>query len=100
MEDNDGAIQTEYICVDLQQASQFIGHSVEDSLPVSIPLNTLEELFSWVPNDPEDYGQFFSIATELHNPKVVPKGAPKTLVCHDMKGGYLSDRFVFVLMLA
>lgn len=78
--------------VDLIKPTQFTGRSVESGVPVTLPLKTLEELFAWEPNDLNDKGQPYSVATVPHCPKLIPSDAVKTLVCHDMMGGYLQDR--------
>lgn len=56
-----------------------------------LPLKTFEELDSWSSGDLIDC----RVSTvPLADRKGRPKGIPKTLVCHDMCGGYLTDRFV------
>lgn len=71
--------------------------------PVTKPLFHLQQLLEWVPpatevpNDgvPNDETHYF------HIPKLLPRESPLaentgplTLVCHDMKGGYIEDRYV------
>ena len=62
----------------------------ETGAPVSRPLKTLEELFSW-----RQGFDFFNVATVplIEQNRAVEK-RPRTLVCHDMKGGYIEDRSV------
>nr|XP_006823731.1 PREDICTED: cytosolic endo-beta-N-acetylglucosaminidase-like [Saccoglossus kowalevskii] len=58
--------------------------------PICQPLKTLESVLSWQPGD-----DCFNIATQaLVKNNVEKKVRPHTLVCHDMAGGYLLDRFV------
>lgn len=59
-----------------------------------LPLKTFEELDSWSSGDLIDC----RVSTvPLENRKGKPKGIPKTLVCHDMCGGYLTDRYNAIL---
>ena len=81
------------VSVKFNQENPFKGPSVQGDLPISYPLNNLDQLLEWKPNDPEDHGQLFSVASVPHSPKIISETATKTLMCHDMKGGYLNDRF-------
>ena len=62
----------------------------ETGAPVSRPLKTLEELLSW-----RQGFDFFNVATvPLTEQNRTIEKRPRTLVCHDMKGGYIEDRSV------
>jgi len=66
------------------------GFDPETGAPVSQPLKTLEELLSW-----RQGFDFFNVATVplTEQNRTIEKRA-RTLVCHDMKGGYIEDRSV------
>lgn len=66
------------------------GFDSETCSPVSRPLKTLEEVLSW-----RQGFDFFNVATVplSENSRKMEK-RPRTLVCHDMKGGYIEDRSV------
>ena len=83
----------------LDKPNPFTGASVEDDQPISYPLDSIEELFQWKPNDPNDHGQLFSVARVPHRPKVIKDGSLKTLVCDDNANGYHADRYYIVAKL-
>nr|XP_002125915.3 cytosolic endo-beta-N-acetylglucosaminidase-like [Ciona intestinalis]XP_026694401.1 cytosolic endo-beta-N-acetylglucosaminidase-like [Ciona intestinalis] len=80
-----------HLKVDLNGSSKLTGRSTEDGVPVSLPLNSLEELFAWKANDKTDLGQSFSKPALSGYRKIY---SSKVMLCHDMAGGYLDDRFV------
>ncbi|XP_066292167.1 cytosolic endo-beta-N-acetylglucosaminidase-like isoform X1 [Branchiostoma lanceolatum] len=68
--------------------------SSESLVPVCRPLYTVEDVLSWTPNKDGCKTDAFNIATVPLAKRTQQDGVPKTLVCHDMKGGYIEDRFV------
>ena len=66
------------------------GFDAETGAPCCRPLKTLEELLSW-----RQGFDFFNVATvPLTEKNRTVEKRPRTLVCHDMKGGYIEDRSV------
>nr|XP_025970034.1 cytosolic endo-beta-N-acetylglucosaminidase [Dromaius novaehollandiae] len=60
--------------------------------PVSFFLSGLEELLAWQPTSDDDFNVAATPLAERQPPLRVAR--PRTLVCHDMRGGYLEDRFI------
>ncbi|XP_068386070.1 cytosolic endo-beta-N-acetylglucosaminidase isoform X2 [Eschrichtius robustus] len=60
--------------------------------PISFYLSSLEELLAWTP-DVEDSFNVALGPPECRQPPLSSR-RPRTLMCHDMMGGYLDDKFI------
>lgn len=58
--------------------------------PVSFYLSSLEELLAWTPLMEDGFNVAMEPLERRQPPLSSPR--PRTLLCHDMMGGYLEDR--------
>ena len=67
-----------------------LGTIDENGCPVSKPLKTLDEFFQWLPGS-----DGLCVPTVPLRPRTRQDAKkPRTIICHDMMGGYQVDRFV------
>ncbi len=60
--------------------------------PVTRPLTSLDELWAWM----EGFDELNVSSVPLRRIGDELERRPRTIVCHDMKGGYVQDRWLFV----
>ncbi|XP_033703255.1 cytosolic endo-beta-N-acetylglucosaminidase isoform X2 [Tursiops truncatus] len=60
--------------------------------PISFYLSSLEELLAWTPNMEDGFNVALG-PPECRQPPLSSR-RPRTLMCHDMMGGYLDDKFI------
>ena len=65
-----------------------ISDTENNSLPVTRPLTSLDELWAWM----EGFDELNVSSVPLRRVGDQLERGPRTIVCHDMKGGYVQDR--------
>jgi hypothetical protein len=60
----------------------------------SAPIKTLDELLSWDAQNAS--GRPSDVDLDAKNAWTVSRNGPRTLLCHDMQGGYLADRYILL----